>query len=82
MFVPDDLAAIVPHFLGDAEVLPNTFGLPGAVERKHPEHIIQQVEKALPKYEDRGCGTLPSTSSKEGIRILASEIIDMPTTAA
>ena len=54
MFVPDDLAARVPHILGEAEVLPNTFGLPVAVEGKHPEHIIKQVEKALPKYEDRG----------------------------
>jgi hypothetical protein len=54
MFVPDDLAARVPHILGEAEVLPNTFGLPVAVERKHPEHIIEQVEKAPPKYEDRG----------------------------
>jgi hypothetical protein len=32
MFAPDELAARVPRILGDAEVLPNTFGLPVAVE--------------------------------------------------
>jgi hypothetical protein len=53
MFGPDDLAARVPHTLGEARVLPNTFGLPVAVEGKHPEHIIKQVQKALPKYEAR-----------------------------
>jgi hypothetical protein len=82
MLVPDDLAARVPHILGEAEVLPNTFGLPVAVERKHPEHIIEQVEKAPPKYGDRGCDSITSSSAKESIRILASEIIDMLTTAA
>ncbi len=34
MFGPDELAAPVPRGLGDAEVLPNTFGLPVAAERK------------------------------------------------
>ena len=51
MFGPDELAlslaAPVPHVLGDAEVLPNTFGLPVTAEGKHPEHIVDQVEKAL-----------------------------------
>jgi hypothetical protein len=32
MFAPDDLAARVPRILGDAEVVPNTFGLLVAVE--------------------------------------------------
>jgi hypothetical protein len=32
MFALDDLAARVPRILGDAEVLPNTFGLPAAAE--------------------------------------------------
>jgi hypothetical protein len=32
MFGPDEPAARVPRILGDAEVLPNTFGLPVAVE--------------------------------------------------
>ncbi len=47
MFDPDELAAPVPRVLGDAEVLPNTFGLPVTAEGKHPEHIVDQVEKAL-----------------------------------
>ncbi len=47
MYGPDELAAPIPHVLGDAEVLPNTFGLPVAAEGKHPEHIVDQVEKAL-----------------------------------
>jgi hypothetical protein len=51
MFGPDELAAPVPRVLCDAEVLPNTFGgnfgLPVAAEGKHPEHIVDQVEKAL-----------------------------------
>ena len=51
MVGPDDLAASVPHFLDDAElaaeVLPNTFFLPVAVEEKHLEHIFDQVEKTL-----------------------------------
>ncbi len=47
MVCPDELAAHVPHFLGDDEVLPNTFGLPVAAEGKHPEHIVDEVEKAL-----------------------------------
>ena len=34
MVGPDNLAASVPHFLDDAEVLPNTFGLPVAVEER------------------------------------------------
>jgi hypothetical protein len=32
MFAPNDLAARVLRILGDAELLPNTFGLPVAVE--------------------------------------------------
>ncbi len=76
MFGPDELAARVPRILGDAEVLPNTFGLPVAAEGKHPEYIVDQVEKALPKYEDRGCGAIPPMSAKQGLRTLASEIID------
>jgi hypothetical protein len=48
MFGPDELAANIPRVLGDAEVLPNTFGLPVTAEGKHdPEHIVHQVEKAL-----------------------------------
>ena len=47
MVGPDELAAHVPHFLSDAEVLPNTFGLPVVAEGKHPKHIVDQVEKAL-----------------------------------
>ncbi len=49
MFGPDELAAPVPRALGDAEVLPNTIGLPVAGEGKHSEHIVDQVENALPK---------------------------------
>ena len=49
---PDDLAARVPHFLVDAEVLPSTFSLPVAVEGKHAEHIVDQVEKALQLEEN------------------------------
>jgi hypothetical protein len=54
MFSSDDLAASVPHVVGDAEVLPNLrlCGLPGTAERKHPEHIVDKVEKALPKDEN------------------------------
>jgi hypothetical protein len=73
---PDELAAHVPRGLGDAEVLQNTFGLHVAAEGKHPEHIVEQVEKALPKYEDRGCGAIPPRSAKQGLRTLASESID------
>jgi hypothetical protein len=64
--------------VGDAEVLPNTFGLPvaQAAEGKNPEHIVDQVEKALPKNEDRGCGAIPPRCAKQGLRTLASEIID------
>ena len=47
MIGPDDLAASVPHFLCDALAFPNTFGMPVAVEEKHPEHIVDQVEKDL-----------------------------------
>jgi hypothetical protein len=32
MFAPDELAASVPRILGDAEVLPNMFGLPATVK--------------------------------------------------
>jgi hypothetical protein len=32
MFASDDLAARVPRVLGDAEILPSTFGLPVVVE--------------------------------------------------
>jgi hypothetical protein len=32
MFAPDELAARVPRIIGGTEVLPNTFGLPVAVE--------------------------------------------------
>ena len=46
-----------------------TFGLHVAAEGKHPEHIVDQVEKALPKYEDRGCVTITARSAKESIRI-------------
>ena len=76
MFGPDELAARVPRVLGDAEVLPNTFGLHVAAEGKHPEHIVDQVEKALSKYEDRGCGAISARSAKRGLRNLVSEIID------
>ena len=82
MFGPDELAARVPRVLGDAEVLPNTFGLHVAAEGKHLEHIVDQVEKARrsgresPKYEDRGCGAIPARSAKQGLRNLVSEIID------
>ena len=54
MLIPDHLAASVPHVISDVVFLPNTFRLPGAAERKHPEHFIDQVEHALPK--DRDCG--------------------------
>ena len=43
----DELAAHVQHFLGDAEVLPNTFSLPVAVEGNDPGHIVNQVKKDL-----------------------------------
>ncbi len=65
MFGPGEPASRVPRVLGDAEVLPNTFGLPVAAEGKHPEHIVDQVEKALPKYEDRGCGAIPPRSANK-----------------
>ena len=74
MFCPDDHAASVPQFLGYVVVLPNTFGLPVAAEGKHPEHIVDQVEKALPKDENRGCEALVPRSEKARIRIL--EIMD------
>jgi hypothetical protein len=54
MLIPDGLAASVPHFLSDVVFLPNTFRLPGTAERKHPEHFVEQVEKALPKDRNRG----------------------------
>ena len=76
MFCPDDRAASVPQVLGYVVVLPNTFGLPVAAEGKHPEHMVDQVEKALPKYEDRGCGAISARSAKRGLRNLVSEIID------
>jgi hypothetical protein len=69
MLGPDGLLARFPRTLGEASVLPNTFGLPVAVEGKHPEHIIKQVEKALPKYGDRACGTITARSAKESFRI-------------
>ena len=74
MFCPDDRAASVPQLLGYVVVLPNTFGLPVAAEGKHPEHIVDQVEKALPKDENRGCEALVPRSEKARIRIL--EIMD------
>jgi hypothetical protein len=51
MFSADDLAASVPHVVGDAEVLPNLCGLPDTAEEKHPEHF-DKVKKALPKDEN------------------------------
>ncbi len=51
MVDPDGLAAQVPRIF---EVLPNTFALPVAVEGKHPEHIVDQVEKALKIALNRG----------------------------
>ena len=71
MFGPDDRAANVPHVLGDVVVGPNTFGLPGTVEGKHPEHIVEKVENALPKDENRGFGAILRRSEKARIRILA-----------
>ena len=76
MVAPDDLAASVPQFLGDAVVLPNTLGLHVAVEGEHPEHIVDQIEKALPKDEGRDCGAILPRSAKARMRILASEIAD------
>jgi len=49
MLTSDPLAAGVPQILGDVEVLPNQFGLPDTAERKMPEHIIDEVEKAPSK---------------------------------
>ncbi len=49
MLVPDDIAASVPHVLSDVVVLQNMFRLPGTADRKHPEHLVKTVEKALPK---------------------------------
>jgi hypothetical protein len=74
MFCPDDLAASVPQVFGYVVVLPNTFGLPVAAEGKHPEHIVDQVEKALPKDENRGCAAILPRSKKALIRIM--EIMD------
>ena len=81
MVGPDEQAASVPHFLSDAEFLPNTYGLPVAVEGKHPEYIVDQVEKALSKNEDTGCVAFVSRSEKEGMRFLASKIIGRLTAA-
>ncbi len=47
MVGPDELTAHVPHFLGDAAVLPKSFGLPVVVKGTPPEHIVDQLEKAL-----------------------------------
>ncbi len=74
MFCPDDLAASVPQVLGYVVVLPNTFGLPVAAEGKHPGHIVDQVEKALPKDGNWGGAAILPRSEKARIRIL--EIMD------
>jgi hypothetical protein len=58
MLSPDRLAAGVPHILGDAELLPNPFGLSDTAERKIPKHIIDEVEKALSKNRTRGHGSI------------------------
>ena len=71
MFGPDDRATSVLHVLGDVVVSPNTFGLPGTVEGKHPHHVVEKVENALPKDENRGCAAIVRRSEKTRIRILA-----------
>jgi hypothetical protein len=64
----DGRAASVPHVLGDVEVLRNTFGLPATAEGKHPspEHVVDKVENALPKDENRGFGTIFARRSEKG----------------
>ena len=72
MILHDVLAPSVPHVIGDVVVCPNTFGLPVTVEWKHPEHIVEKVEHALPKNENRGCGAILRRSEKARVRILES----------
>jgi hypothetical protein len=61
MLSPDPLASGVPHILGDAELLPNPFGLLDTAESKIPKHIIDEVESvenALSKHRRSDHGSI------------------------
>jgi hypothetical protein len=64
MLSPDNLAAGVPHILGDVVVLPNNFGLMFTAERKMPKHIVDKVEDALSKDMNFGRAAILLGSEK------------------
>jgi hypothetical protein len=55
VLIGDMVPTFLPIILGDIILLPNLMRLFLAGERKHPENIVQCVEKAAPKYINRSC---------------------------